>query len=106
METVIADERRQRVREGVSLMASKCSENHSGVATLTEIPVKGFMYRQRCPYNVTGGITNVNKPSSFYIRDDFFVLWDKDVHKRHYPIKQKFQDYFRSKTCYCSLRAR
>ena len=49
------------------------------------------------PYNVTGGITNVNKPSSFYIRDDFFVLWDKDVHKRHYPIKQKFQDYFRSK---------
>ena len=34
METVIADERRQRVREGVSLMASKCSENHSGVAAL------------------------------------------------------------------------
>ena len=37
METVIADERRQRVREGVSLTASKCSENHSGVATLKAI---------------------------------------------------------------------
>ena len=34
MERVIADERRQRVREGVSLTASKCSENHSGVAPL------------------------------------------------------------------------
>ena len=37
METVIAVERIQRVREGVSLMASKCSENHSGVATLKAI---------------------------------------------------------------------
>ena len=37
METVIADERRQRVREGVSLMVSKCSENHSGVAALKAI---------------------------------------------------------------------
>ena len=34
METVIADERRQRVREGVSPVVSKCSEEHSGVAAL------------------------------------------------------------------------
>ena len=37
MERVIADERRQRVREGVSLTASKCSEDHSGVAALKGI---------------------------------------------------------------------
>ena len=34
MERVTAEERRQRTREGVSPVVSKCSEDHSGVAAL------------------------------------------------------------------------
>ena len=82
MERVTAGESRQRTGEGVSPVVSKCSEDHSGVAALKGVqtgkssrksPLKDSCIGRGCPYNVTGGIANVNKPSSFYKRAIF--LW-------------------------------
>ena len=53
-------------------------EDQQQIRTGGDSAVIGSCIGRRCPYNVTGGITNVKKPSSFYKRGDFFVLWDKD----------------------------
>ena len=47
------------------------------------------MYRQKCLYYVTGGITNVKKPSSFYRKGRFFLFYRIGMSERLNPIKQK-----------------
>ena len=100
METVNCIRKLQRAGEGASPVRVNTAEDHSGVSvpkaadihkpetyrleyqqqirTVCDSAVIGSCIGRRCPYNVTGGITNVKKPSSFYKRGDFFVLWDKD----------------------------